>query len=49
VRKAREILSFPGVSYYQVDLGIFQATAHLRQVLILMDGTVVAGEAGPGR
>ena len=45
VRKVQEILSFPGVSYYQVDLGNFQAPPHLRRVLVLMDGTVVAGES----
>ena len=45
VRKVQEVLSFPGVSYYQVDLGNFQAPTHLRQVLVLMDGTVVAGES----
>lgn len=45
VRTVQEVLSFPGASYYQVDLGNFQAPPHLRQVLVLMDGTVVAGEA----
>lgn len=49
VRKIQEVLSVPGVSYYLVDLGNFQAPPHLRQVLVLMDGTVVAGAIEPGQ
>lgn len=49
VRKVQEVLSVPGVSYYLVDLGNFQAPPHLRQILVLMDGTVVAGEFEPGQ
>lgn len=47
VRGLHEVMSFPGVSFYKVDLGNVQAPPQLREVLVLMDGTVVAGESEP--
>ena len=39
--------SFPGVSCYEADPGNFQAPPHLRQVLVVMVGTVAAGVPEP--
>ncbi len=43
VRQTLESPSLPGVSFYVVELGAFNPQL-LRQVVVLMDGTVVAGE-----
>lgn len=44
VRQTLESPSLPGVSFYVVELGVFNPQL-LRQVVVLMDGTVVAGES----
>ena len=43
-----EIKSIPGVFFYVVDLGIFRPPPLFRQVLVLMDGSVIAGDAEVG-
>ena len=48
VRQTLESPSLPGVSFYVVALGAFNPPL-LRQVVVLMDGTVVAGKPEPGK
>ena len=45
VQQVVEASSLPGVSFYIVDLVMFNTPQLLRQVVVLMDGTVVAGES----
>lgn len=44
VLKAHEHPSIPGLCFYEVHLGDFRAPAPFRLVVVLMDGSVIAGE-----
>ncbi|MSU62829.1 MAG: hypothetical protein EXS31_10600 [Pedosphaera sp.] len=49
VQQVVESPGFPGVSFYIVNLGMSSASLVLHQVVVLMDGTVVAGESESGQ